>query len=78
MELCEKTANAGMCEMVRSKQIKACDCKCVVCGKQAVSWFPCIDPDIKPRPYCRICLDKVRIELLIAICEQEHGASKKG
>lgn len=42
----------------------ASECKCVVCGKQAVAFWPLIDPDIPERPYCRKCLDKQKIELL--------------
>lgn len=46
---------------------RASDCKCVVCGKQAVAFWPCIDPDIQSYPYCRKCLDKAKNELLIEI-----------
>ena len=45
--------------------MKAEDCKCRVCGKQAVAFWPVIDPDIPAEPYCRDCLDKAKIRLLI-------------
>ena len=36
-----------------------------MCGKQAVAFWPVIDPDIPSNPYCRECLDKAKIRLLI-------------
>lgn len=41
------------------------DCKCVECGKQAVAFWPVIDPDIPSHPYCRKCLDKAKAEMLV-------------
>lgn len=35
--------------------MKASECKCVDCGKQAVAFWPVIDPDIPSHPYCREC-----------------------
>ena len=40
--------------------IYAKDCKCCLCGKPAVAFWPCIDPDIPSEPYCRKCLDKMK------------------
>ena len=48
-----------------SKPIKASDCKCCECGKQAVAFWPVIDPDIPSHPYCRKCLDKAKSELML-------------
>ena len=45
--------------------MKASECKCVVCGKQAVAFWPIIDLDIPGRPYCRKCLDEAKMEMLI-------------
>ena len=45
--------------------MKASECKCVVCGKQAVAFWPLIDPDIPERPYCRKCLDNAKAQVLI-------------
>lgn len=47
--------------------VAASSCKCIVCGKQAVAFWPVCDPDIKSNPYCRKHLDEVQIKLLIAI-----------
>lgn len=43
------------------------DCKCIVCGKQAVAFWPLIDPDIPENPYCRKCLDEAKQELMFKI-----------
>lgn len=45
-------------------KIKAEECKCCVCGKQAVAFWPVIDPDIPENPYCRECLDKAKAEVM--------------
>lgn len=45
--------------------MKASECKCIVCGKPAVAFWPIIDPDIPAEPYCRKCLDKAKIKLLV-------------
>lgn len=44
---------------------KATDCKCIVCGKKAVAFWPLVDPDIPAEPYCRKCLDNAKIKFLI-------------
>ncbi len=36
-----------------------------MCGKQAVAFWPLIDPDIPAEPYCRKCLDKAKAEVLV-------------
>ena len=50
-----------------AKKTKATDCVCVECGKQAVAFWPCIDPDIPSYPYCRECLDTVKYRVFTAI-----------
>ena len=45
--------------------MKASECKCCQCGKQAVAFWPMIDPDIPANPYCRECLDKAKMRVLI-------------
>lgn len=45
--------------------MKASECKCCICGKQAVAFWPMIDPDIPAEPYCRKCLDKAKIQVLM-------------
>lgn len=47
--------------------MKASECKCCKCGKQAVAFFPIVDPDIPSYPYCRECLDKAKMELAVAL-----------
>jgi len=47
--------------------VNASDCKCIKCGKQAVAFWPIIDPDIPENPYCRKCLDKVKEQLMLEI-----------
>ena len=49
--------------------MKATDCKCIVCGKQAVAFWPVCDPDIPSHPYCRECLDKEKIKLMVKLSE---------
>ena len=49
--------------------MKASECKCCKCGKQAVAFCPVVDPDIPPYPYCRECLDKEKRELIIKLNE---------
>lgn len=44
--------------------MKASECKCIVCGKQAVAFWPIIDPDIPENPYCGECLDKAKAEVM--------------
>ena len=47
--------------------MKASECKCINCGKQAVAFWPVVDPDIPCNPYCRECLDKEKRGLLIKL-----------
>lgn len=58
--------------------MKASECKCCVCGKQAVTFWPVIDPDIPAEPYCRECLDKAKLQALQDIQEmfKKKGDSK--
>lgn len=51
------------------KTMKATECKCCKCGKQAVAFWPVVDPDIPAHPYCRECLDKEKEELMIKLTE---------
>lgn len=49
--------------------MKASECKCCKCNKQAVAFWPVYDPDIPAYPYCRECLDKEKRELVIKLSE---------
>jgi len=42
---------------------------CRKCGEPAVAYWPAIDPDIESHPYCRKCLDREKINLLIEMDE---------
>ena len=57
-------------------KINASDCKCCICGKQAVAFWPVIDPDIPSEPYCRECLDKQKTEAIAAIFGGDKDAYK--
>ncbi len=52
--------------------MKASECKCVECGKQAVAFWPVIDPDIPSHPYCRECLDRIKNETLKMLFDNER------
>ncbi len=56
--------------------MKANECKCCRCGKPAVAFWPLIDPDIPAQPYCRECLDKQKIKLLIELFGHEKKAAE--
>ena len=43
--------------------------KCCKCSQPAVAYWPAIDPDIESHPYCRKCLDKQKIKLLMEMEE---------
>lgn len=58
--------------------MKASECKCCVCGKQAVAFWPVfVDPDIPSYPYCRECLDKEKKELMVKLSEIDEKYRKK-
>lgn len=56
--------------------MKASESKCIVCGKQAVAFWPVIDPDIPSWPYCRKCLDEAKIEMIIKSFDYSERAVK--
>lgn len=58
--------------------MKASECKCVVCGKQAVAFWPVIDPDIPAEPYCRKCLDKIKADTMRRLFTEVFNKQKKG
>jgi hypothetical protein len=62
----------------KTKLIKASERKCCKCKKkQAVAWWPVVDPDIQSWPYCRDCLDAVKLAAMIAFYEMENGPRSK-
>lgn len=56
--------------------MEAKDCKCCECGQQAVAFWPVIDPDIPAQPYCRKCLDKAKIRVLVNSLGQTQKAAE--
>lgn len=46
-------------------EVKASDCKCCKCSKEAVAFWPVCDPDIPSYAYCRKCLDETKIKFMI-------------
>lgn len=51
--------------------MKASEYKCIECGQQAVAFYPVVDPDIPSNPYCRKCLDKAKLEIMVKIFEKK-------
>ena len=63
-----------------NNKLIASDYYCVKCyreGKEtrAEFFWPIIDPDIKSRPYCRSCIDKLVISLILEM--EKPGDNKK-
>lgn len=59
------------------KKINASDCKCVDCDKPAVAFWPMVDPDIPHYPFCRECLDKNKMDLLIKLSTANSTRGRK-
>ena len=53
--------------------MEAKECSCCKCGKQAIAFYPCIDPDIPSYPYCADCLYDAMIELAKVIWKDNKG-----
>ena len=53
--------------------MKASECKCCECGKQAVAFYPCIDPDIPSYPYCADHLEQAMIEVAEVVWKDDKG-----
>lgn len=51
---------------------KASDYKCCACKKRpAVVFWPCIDLDIEAHPYCRVCLEKAQMEVMLKLMDEK-------
>ncbi len=57
--------------------MNASECKCVICGKPAVAFWPVFDPDIPSEPYCRECLDREKFRMMREIVKILDGNDKK-
>ena len=53
--------------------MEAKDCKCCMCDKQAVAFYPCIDPDIPSNPYCADHLEEAMIDVAKAVWKDDKG-----
>ena len=51
--------------------MKAKDYKCIECGKKSDVFYPAVDLDIKSYPYCRKCVDEIKLRLLIKLTESK-------
>ena len=52
---------------------KAEDDKCCVCSKQAVAYYPCVDPDIPSYPYCADHLVEAMIDMAKVVWKDDKG-----
>lgn len=53
--------------------MEAKDCKCCMCDKQAVAFYPCVDPDIPSHPYCAHHLEEAMIGVAKAVWKDDKG-----
>lgn len=51
--------------------------KCCKCDEPAVARWPAVDPDIRSNPYCRECLEKAKMKLMIALYELKENKKKE-
>lgn len=54
-------------------KMNASECKCCECGKQAVAFYPAVDPDIPSYPYCPDCLYKAMVDMAKAVWKDDKG-----
>lgn len=53
--------------------MEAEDCKCCMCDKQAVVFYPVVDPDIPSNPYCAGHLEEAMIDMAKAVWKDDKG-----
>lgn len=53
--------------------MKASECKCCKCWKQAVAFYPCVDPDIPSNPYCADHLYDAMVDMAEAVWPNDKG-----
>lgn len=44
-----------------------------MCGKQAVAFYPVVDPDIPSNPYCADHLEEAMIDLAKVVWKDDNG-----
>ena len=49
------------------------NCKCCMCDKQAVAFYPVVDPDIPSNPYCADHLEEAMIDVAKAVWKDDKG-----
>lgn len=52
--------------------MEAKDCKCCMCDKQAVAFYPCVDPDIPSHPYCADHLEVAMIDMAKVVWKDDN------
>lgn len=53
--------------------MEAKDCRCCMCDKQAVAFYPVVDPDIPSNPYCADHLEEAMIGVAKAVWKDDKG-----
>ena len=52
--------------------MEAKDCKCCRCDRQAVAFYPVVDPDIPSYPYCADHLEEAMIGMAKAVLKDDN------
>lgn len=52
--------------------MEAKDCKCCRCDRQAVAFYPVVDPDIPSYPYCADHLEEAMISMAKAVWKDDN------
>ena len=53
--------------------MEAKNTKCCMCDKQAVAFYPCVDPDIPSYPYCADHLYDAMVDMAKVIWKDDKG-----
>ena len=53
--------------------MEASECKCCECDKQAIAFYPVVDPDIPSYPYCAEHLEKAMIDMAKVVWKEDKG-----
>ena len=53
--------------------MEAKNTKCCMCDKQAVAFYPCVDPDIPSYPYCADHLYEAMVNLAKTVWRDDKG-----
>ena len=47
--------------------------RCCMCDKQAVAFYPVVDPDIPSHPYCADHLEEAMVDMAKAVWKDDKG-----